>query len=74
MTPARWGGFAVAALAVLVVLTTIYVTEQSGPCAQAQQAQTIALTSPNPQDRSAALTLYYLNKAECEAAGGTFGK
>lgn len=74
MTPARWGGFAVAAIAVLVLLTTIYFANQSGPCAQAEQARVVALTSPSSQDRATALTLYYLKKAECEAAGGTVGK
>lgn len=73
MTPARWGGFAVLVI-VVVILATILLSAQGGACAQAKQAYTIAITSPDPQDRATALTLYYLKKGECEAAGGTVGE
>lgn len=73
MTPARWGGFAVLVI-VVVILATILLSDQGGACAQAKQAYTIAITSPDPQDRATALTLYYLKKGECEASGGTVGE
>lgn len=59
---------------VVVILATILLSNQGGACAQAKQAYTIATTSPDPQDRATALTLYYLKKGECEAAGGTVGE
>lgn len=73
MTRARWGGVAVGAIVVLVFLGSVYFAGRGGPCEEAEQARNIAFTSPNPEDRSAALTLYYLKKAECEASGGTVG-
>lgn len=70
MTRARVGGILLVVILV-GVLVAVVVFNRSGPCAQAQDAYTIAMTSPSAEDRSNAFALYLVKKAECEAGGGT---
>lgn len=71
MSRARWGGTVALLIGGAVLLAIVLWTSQGGACEQARQARTIAVTSPVPQDRAAALSLYLVKKAECEAAGGS---
>jgi len=72
MTPARVGGILLVVL-VAGVLVALVMFNRGGPCAQAQESYTIAMTSPSAEDRSNAFALYLVKKAECEAGGGTVG-
>lgn len=73
MTTARWGGIVAVGVAAALVLMIVLLEGRDGPCAQARQAYTTAVTSPDSTTRATALTLYYVKRAECEASGGTVG-